>query len=107
MKRIVCLLMALCLCLSCVAAFAESTNIVTDTVWPCVKEKVSVTIAVVPQSSGEYDVDNMWITQYWNDNTNLDITWQVIDAASASEKIPMMLAGDTMPDALMGWYSFN
>ena len=107
MRKLVSLLLVLCICLASVAAFAEVTNVNVDSVWPVVNEKVSVTIGVVPQQAGEYDTDSMWITKLWADNTNLDIEWKIIDSSTAKEKIPLMLAGDTMPDALMGWYSFN
>ena len=109
MKKLVSLFLALCLCLSCTAALADVADInKTEAVWPVSNgEKISVTIAVVPQMSGEYDVENMWLTQLWDDMTNLDITWEVIESSSAAEKIPLMMASGTMPDALLGWYSFN
>ena len=108
MKRMVSLLLMACLCLSCFGALADVSNVnKTDAVWPAVNEKISVTIGVTPQMSGDYDPDNMWMPQLWKEMSNLDIKWQVIENSSASEKIPLMLASGTMPDAIMGWYSFN
>lgn len=109
MKKLVCMILALCLCLSFTAALAGVEDInKTDAVWPVSNgEKIKVTIGVVPQMSGEYDVSVMWMPALWDEMTNLDIEWQVIENSSASEKIPLMLAGGTMPDAILGWYSFN
>ena len=99
MKRLICLCVALMLTMG--AALAEAD------IWPASEEKLSVTIAIVPQNSGEYDLENMWVTNYWNEVTNLDITWQVIDPAVAAEKVVLMMAGGEMPDAFMGYYDFN
>jgi len=103
MKKMMVLVLALVLCLSSVSALALDSNIVLDSTWPIVKEPVSVTIGVRPQNAGEYDLENVWQSKYFEAMSNLDITWQHIDAASASEKIPLMLAGDTLPDAVMGY----
>lgn len=107
MKKMMALILVLVLCLSSVSALALDTNIVLDSTWPVVKEPVSVTIGVVPQNNGEYDLENVWVNQYFDAVSNLDITWQHIDRASAKEKIPLMMAGDTMPDAILGFTSMN
>ncbi len=103
MKKMTALILALVLCLSSVSALALDSNIVLDSTWPIVKEPVSVTIGVVPQNNGEYDLENVWQIQYFNAMSNLDITWQHIERSAAKERIPLMLAGDTMPDAIIGY----
>ena len=107
MKKLLTLTLVLALCLVSVPALALDENIVLDSTWPIVKEPVSVTIGVRPQNSGEYDLDNVWQTKYWNAMSNLDITWQHIESASAAEKVPLMLAGGTMPDAIMGYHKMG
>ncbi|MBR5546911.1 MAG: hypothetical protein IKU70_08000 [Clostridia bacterium] len=107
MKKMMALILALILCLSSVSALALESNINLDSTWPVVKEKIPVTIGVVPQNNGEYDLDNVWTLQYFEEMSNLDITWQHIERASAPEKIPLMLAGDTMPDAILGYSKMN
>ena len=103
MKRTISLILVLVLCMGCVPALALDSNINLESTWPIVKEPVSVTIGVVPQNNGEYDLDNVWMNKYFVAMSNLDITWQHIERSSRKEKIPLMLAGDTMPDAIMGY----
>lgn len=107
MKRIVALLISLAMLLTCGMALADTSNIYLDETWPVVKDKISVKIAVVPQNAGEYDTSTMWITRYWDEMSNLDIEWQIIDSAAASEKVPLMLQSGDMPDAMMGFYGFD
>lgn len=99
MKRLICLCVALMLTMG--AALAEVN------IWPASEEKLPVTIAVVGQQSGEYDTENMWITNYWEEVSNLDITWMSIDSSIAGEKITLMMASGEMPDAILGYYGFG
>ena len=103
MKKMTALILALVLCLCNVSALALEANINLDSTWPVAKEPISVTIGIVPQNNGEYDLENVWQLQYFDAMSNLDITWQHIEKSSAKEKIPLMMAGDTMPDAIMGY----
>ena len=109
MKKVVSLLLVLCLWVSCAAALAEVSNVnMTDAVWPVVNgEKVKVSIGVVPQMAGEYNPSNMWMPQLWAEETNLDIDWRIIERSSANDKVPLILASGPMPDAIMGWSGFN
>ena len=103
MKKILTLVLALCMLSS--YAFAEDLieNIDVDPGFPVVKEPVSVTIALVPQSSAvDFQVEQNWMTEYINRNSGLDIEWMVIDATAASERIPLMLNSGDMPDAILG-----
>ena len=97
MKKLLCMMLAL--------LFAAS--VASAEVWPASEEKLSVTIAVIGQQSGEYDTDNMWITNYWREVANLDINWMNIDTAVANEKIVLLLDGGDMPDAIMGYKGFS
>ena len=97
MKKLLCMMLALLF----VASVASAE------VWPASEEKLSVTIAVIGQQSGEYDTDNMWITNYWREVANLDINWMNIDTAVANEKIVLLLGGGDMPDAIMGYKGFS
>ena len=97
MKKLLCMMLAL--------LFAAS--VASAEVWPASEEKLSVTIAVIGQQSGEYDTDNMWITNYWREVANLDINWMNIDTAVANEKIVLLLGGGDMPDAIMGYKGFS
>lgn len=103
MKKILTLVLALCMLSS--YAFAEDLieNIDLEPGFPVVKEPVSVTIALVPQSSAvDFQVEQNWMTEYINRNSGLDIEWMVIDATAASERIPLMLNSGDMPDAILG-----
>ncbi len=103
MKKLIALVVALILCLTAFSAIADASNVYTDDIWPVVKEKISVSIGVIPQNSGEYDPDSMWLVKYWNEHTNLDIDWQIIEKSSAKEKVPLLMESNDMPDAIMGW----
>ena len=103
MKKILTLVLALCMLSS--YAFAEDLieNIDLEPGFPVVKEPVSVTIALVPQGSAvDFQVEQNWMTEYINRNSGLDIEWMVIDATAASERIPLMLNSGDMPDAILG-----
>ncbi len=106
MKKLLCLSLALTLLLCCCPALADIA-INMDSTWPVTSDPMSVTIGIVPQNRGEYDLDNVWTLNYLKEMSGLDITWKHIDKAAAKEQIPLMMAGDTMPDAVMGWYSMN
>lgn len=103
MKKILTLVLALCMLSS--YAFAEDLieNIDLEPGFPVVKEPVSVTIALVPTSSAvDFQVEQNWMTEYINRNSGLDIEWMVIDATAATERIPLMLNSGDMPDAILG-----
>ena len=103
MKKILTLVLALCMLSS--YAFAEDLieNIDLEPGFPVVKEPVSVTIALVPQGSAvDFQVEQNWMTEYINRNSGLDIEWMVIDSTAASERIPLMLNSGDMPDAILG-----
>ena len=103
MKKILTLVLALCMLSS--YAFAEDLieNIDVDPGFPVVKEPISVTIALVPQDAAvDFQVDQNWMTEYINRNSGLDIEWMVIDSTAASERIPLMLNSGDMPDAILG-----
>ena len=103
MKKILTLVLALCMLSS--YAFAEDLieNIDLEPGFPVVKEPVSVTIALVPQGSAvDFQVEQNWMTEYINRNSGLDIEWMVIDATAATERIPLMLNSGDMPDAILG-----
>lgn len=103
MKKILTLVLALCMLSS--YAFAEDLieNIDLEPGFPVVKEPVSVTIALVPQGSAvDFQVEQNWMAEYINRNSGLDIEWMVIDSTAASERIPLMLNSGDMPDAILG-----
>ena len=103
MKKILTLVLALCMLSS--YAFAEDLieNIDVDPGFPVVKEPISVTIALVPQDAAvDFQVEQNWMTEYINRNSGLDIEWMVIDSTAASERIPLMLNSGDMPDAILG-----
>ncbi len=103
MKKILTLVLALCMLSS--YAFAEDLieNIDLEPGFPVVQEPVSVTIALVPQGSAvDFQVEQNWMTEYINRNSGLDIEWMVIDSTAASERIPLMLNSGDMPDAILG-----
>ena len=103
MKKILALLMALCLL--CGSAMAAPTLQQTlDAIgYPVVDEPLDVTIAVIPQgASVDFKTDRNWMTLFMEQYSGLNITWQLIDPASAGERVPMMLNSGDLPDALLG-----
>ena len=103
MKKILTLVLALCMLSS--YAFAEDLieNIDLEPGFPVVKEPVPLTIPLEPQRSAhENQVQQHGKTEYINRNSGLDIEWMVIDATAASERIPLMLNSGDMPDAILG-----
>lgn len=107
-KKLVAMLLAVMLLISSFA-FAEElvANVNLDSKWPVVNEPISVKIAVVPQGgSVEEDPNNFWIVDYWKQNTNLDIEWQMLSPATSEERIQLMLSTGDLPDAILG-YGFS
>lgn len=105
MKKLISAMLALAMVLVMSAsAFAESDNIYLDDIWPVVKEPVDVSITFVGQNNGEYKIDDMWITQYWNDVTNLNFHWSEMEPSASKELLPLMFSTGDMPDAVLGSY---
>lgn len=108
MKKILALVMALCLL--CSGAFAEGLieNIDLEPGFPVVKEAVDVSITLVPQGAAvDFQMDKNWMGEYINRESGLNITWTVIDASAAGERIPLLLNSGDMDDGLIYGFNYN
>lgn len=108
MKKLFSLLLAACLLL-CVSAgaLAETTErkVIDHTAYsqfPLVKEGESLTITVAHIRDAAYgvDVENMWFWNWAEYATGIDFEVRQIMSNSRSDLIPLMFAGDDVPDLL-------
>lgn len=104
-KRLVSLLLA-CLIILAVAApalaEAEMVGNMYVSGFPVLKEKETYTIAVTKDPSSLNSFADKECVKYTNELTNIDIEWLDIPAASWSEQVNIMIAGNNLPDAFLG-----
>lgn len=107
MKKVLALVMVLCLACGCAMAEADILTVAglnQALGFPLYDEPVSVTIGLVPTSAAiDFRVERNWMCQYLTQYSGLDITWQVIDPSSASDKIALILNSGDMPDCILGY----
>ena len=106
MKKILALVMVLCLACGCAMAEADINTIAGRNQaigFPVVDEPVDVTILVVPQDAAiDFKAEDNWMCQYITRYSGLNITWQVVDRASSEERVTLLLNSGSMPDCILG-----
>lgn len=107
MKKILALVMVLCLACGCAMAEADINTIAGRNQaigFPVVDEPVDVTILVVPQDAAiDFKAEDNWMCQYITRYSGLNITWQVVDRASSEERVTLLLNSGSMPDCILGY----
>lgn len=108
MKKTLAMIMVICLLLSG-CSFAEMNLATLNSVlnYPVTDKPMDVTIGIIPQGGAvDFKPENNWMCQYMELYSGLNITWQVIDPNTASERVTMMLNTGDLPDALIGeWFN--
>ena len=102
-------LIALCLCCAmllgigapCLAEGELVGNMYT-TGFPVLKETETFTIAVTKDPSSLNSFGDKECVKKTNELTNINIDWLDIPAASWTEKVGIMIAGEDLPDAFLG-----
>jgi putative aldouronate transport system substrate-binding protein len=101
MKKILTLLLALCLVLSLtVGAFAEP-EMSAPGEFPIVQETAELNL-FAPLSSNIADLNtNVW-TQTYEALSNVHINWQTVPSDAMTEKVNLLLAAEDLPDVFFG-----
>ncbi len=104
MKKVLTLVLALCLISTCAFAADDLSSIINmDGGYPIVNEPVAVDITLFPQGSAiNFDTNVNWMCQYIERYSGLDITWDVIDPASATERFNLIMNSGDFGDVLLG-----
>lgn len=111
MKKLLSLVLALMMLLSCSCAFAEELemsdvpNMTAPGVLPIVVEPVQLKMAITT-STRVLDYDDNWTTKRTEEETGIDIVWQLLPSAETATVVDLMLAsGDELPDVFV--YQFG
>lgn len=109
MKRILSLVLALVMVLSCAAAFAEEAPALNtykywEPEWPIVKdgEKMTVSVAHAVNSSYYVAPEKNWFWCWSEQATGIDFDVRQITGEAMAEQKNLMFASDNLPDVLMG-----
>lgn len=111
MKKILSLVLALMMLLSCFSVFAESLemsdveNMTAPGVLPIVVDPVQLEMAITT-STHVLDYDDNWTTKRTEEETGIDIVWNLLPSAETATVVDLMLAsGDELPDVFV--YQFG
>lgn len=106
MKKLVCLSMALLLCLSLTGALAENTAPMEGNVYlsgyPIVKEPETLHMFIVQPEGYPTGFEGMAQVERWAEETNIDFVWDTIPVAAWAERKAIMIASDDLPDVICG-----
>jgi putative aldouronate transport system substrate-binding protein len=81
---------------------AES-NLTEKGMYPIVNEKVDMSVMIATEAE---DVENSYVTKFYEEKTNIHINWQVIPRDGGAEKISLMLASkQNLPEVIISGYS--
>lgn len=100
-KNVLSVLLALCLLLA--APTAGLAAVTAPGTLPLVDEAVTLTIGL-PNPTAVEDVETNYATLYVQEQTGLELDFELFPATDASQKLEIMIsAGDTLPDMLWGF----
>lgn len=100
MKKLLALMMALCLLLSA-TALADAVTFSGVNEFPIVEEKVELDV-FAPLSANIADLStNVWML-HQEELTNVHINWETVPSASIKEKVNLLLAAEDLPDIFFG-----
>ena len=104
-KRILGILLTLCLVLPTLALAADNSNLNAPGTFPIAKEKETFTV-MVPQG-GTYDVNDCFINQDYEEKTNIHVDFIPVPSDTWKEKVSVTIAGGDYPDVIAGMDTFN
>lgn len=87
------------------AAMAQDAEMVGNTYltgYPIVKERETLTIFFCDQGGINGEVDLIPLVQQWEEETNLDLVWEMIPMAAWAERKSIMIASGDWPDIIAG-----
>ena len=102
MKKLVALLVAAALMLSC---FALADLDPAANTFPVTDEPVKIDAAVFGTRTEVIDWETNWVTLWWEDKLNIDIVWNPIPGATANDILSGMLAAGDLPDVMYGGFN--
>ncbi|MFR2459082.1 MAG: extracellular solute-binding protein, partial [Christensenellales bacterium] len=114
MKKLLTLMLALCIALTmCSGALASRGTYtsggvefeLTDEGYPVMAEPITVsvvTFATTPEGAGAWETPNdIVFFKNMKEKTNIDFTWEVLSSSAWSERVQLLIAGDTLPDVFL------
>lgn len=114
MKKLLTLMLTLCIALTmCSGALASRGTYtsggvefeLTDEGYPVMAEPITVsvvTFATTPEGAGAWETPNdIVFFKNMKEKTNIDFTWEVLSSSAWSERVQLLIAGDTLPDVFL------
>lgn len=99
MKKLVSLILAVVMLLGC-SAMAE-LNPAANT-FPISEETIAIEVTKFGARTEIIDWETNGVTKYWEDKLNIDIIWNIIPDATASEMIAVTMSSGDLPDVMLG-----
>ena len=99
MKKLVSLILAAMLLLSC-AAMAELDPAANT--FPISEETTTINVTKFGARTEILDWETNGVTQYWQDKLNIDIVWEIIPSETAAEMVSVTMASGELPDVMLG-----
>ncbi len=114
MKKLLTLMLTLCIALTmCSGALASRGTYtsggvefeLTDEGYPVMAEPITVSavaFATTPEGAGAWETPNdIVFFKNMKEKTNIDFTWEVLSSSAWSERVQLLIAGDTLPDVFL------
>ena len=114
MKKLLTLMLSLCIALTmCSGAVASRGTYtsggvefeLTDEGYPVMSEPITVSavvFATTPEGAGAWETPNdIVFFKNMKEKTNIDFTWEVLSSSAWSERVQLLIAGDTLPDVFL------
>ncbi len=104
MKKLLALVLALTILLSCATALAEIPDYVnTESAYPAVKdgtEKITVSLLTTRNSTATNDIEDVWFFKWLAECMNVE--FELEQTLEIDERISLMFAADEVPDLVWG-----